>query len=108
MIDPVVKYDGLSGGNYRIIAVHQSGKIRSLALRLDLRNHSPTGFCWGYMGSGPAQAALAVLADYAGDNEAIQRYQQFKFDFLSKYPMNQGWTITSEQLGKWLNQPTED
>ena len=31
--------------------------------RLDLANHSPTGFEWGYGGSGPAQLALALLAD---------------------------------------------
>ena len=37
--------------------------------RLDLWNHSPTGFQWGYGGSGPAQLALALLADYLGDDE---------------------------------------
>lgn len=34
---------------------------RSLNPRLDLFNHSPTGFEWGYGGSGPAQLALAIL-----------------------------------------------
>src|SRR5205823_6333568 len=29
--------------------------------RFDLRNHSPTGFEWGYAGSGPAQLSLALL-----------------------------------------------
>ena len=28
---------------------------------LVLRRHSPTGFEWGYGGSGPAQLALAIL-----------------------------------------------
>jgi Family of unknown function (DUF6166) len=32
---------------------------RRLNPRLDLWNHSPTGFEWGYGGSGPAQLALA-------------------------------------------------
>jgi hypothetical protein len=50
-----------------------------LPLRLDLRNHSPTGFEWGYGGSGPAQLALALLADAAGDDEvALKYYQEFK------------------------------
>ncbi|HXR05085.1 MAG TPA: DUF6166 domain-containing protein [Verrucomicrobiae bacterium] len=35
--------------------------------RLDLYNHSPTGFEWGYGGSGPAQLALAILADHLGN-----------------------------------------
>lgn len=31
-----------------------------------LWNHSPTGFEWGYGGSGPAQLALAILLDALG------------------------------------------
>ena len=46
--------------------------------RLDLRNHSPTGFAWGYNGSGPAQLALAILADCYVDKTALRYYQQFK------------------------------
>ena len=37
--------------------------------RPDLRNHSPTGFEWGYGGSGPAELALALLADHFDDDE---------------------------------------
>lgn len=37
---------------------------RALPLRLGVRNHSPTGFSWGYNGSGPAQLALAILCDH--------------------------------------------
>jgi hypothetical protein len=33
---------------------------------LNIRNHSPTGFEFGYAGSGPAQLALAILVDYLG------------------------------------------
>src|SRR5262245_22144387 len=41
-----------------------AGRQRSpLPLCLELRNHSPTGFEWGYGGSGPAQLALALLVD---------------------------------------------
>lgn len=32
--------------------------------RADLMNHSPAGFEYGYGGSGPAQLALAILADH--------------------------------------------
>lgn len=38
-------------------------EVRSLPLRLDLARHSPTGPEWAYEGSGPAQLALAILAD---------------------------------------------
>jgi hypothetical protein len=47
--------------------------------RRDLRCHSPTGFEWGYGGSGPAQLALALCADALGDDERAMRvYQHFK------------------------------
>ena len=36
--------------------------------RLDMRNHSPTGFEWGYGGSGPAQLALALAASRLPDS----------------------------------------
>jgi hypothetical protein len=56
---------------------------RPLDLRLDLRNHSPLGFEWGYGGSGPAQLALAILADVTGDDYwALAHYQDFKRDFI--------------------------
>lgn len=53
--------------------------------RHDLRNHSPDGFNWGYGGSGPAQLALALLADALGDDEKAQRlYQDFKFKVIGR------------------------
>jgi hypothetical protein len=47
--------------------------------RYDLRNHSPAGYEMGYSGSGPAQLALALLADALGDtDQAQEHYQKFK------------------------------
>ena len=45
------------------VFIEEDGVRRPLNPRYDLRNHSPTGFAWGYLGSGPAQLALAILAD---------------------------------------------
>lgn len=51
--------------------------------RLDLANHSPEGPNWGFAGSGPSQAALAVLADFLEDDDrALAAYQEFKKAFL--------------------------
>jgi hypothetical protein len=70
----------------------------SLDPRLDLWNHSPTGFEWGNDGSGPAQLALAILADYFGDDEqALDCYQGFKRAVVSTLPYR-GWTLTAEQI----------
>ncbi len=45
------------------------------------------GFAWGYLGSGPAQLALAILADYLrDDNTALAHYQAFKEKVIGKLP----------------------
>jgi hypothetical protein len=59
---------------------------RPLPLRLDLWNHSPTGFEFGYGGSGPAQLALAILADCCGDELAVAYHQPFKWAVIARIP----------------------
>lgn len=66
--------------------------------RLDLRNHSPTGFSWGYYGSGPAQLALALLADIWDDGTAQRFYQTLKNDLIGTLPMGEPWELTEEQI----------
>ncbi len=84
----------------RVITRHDSEYAsKPLDLRLDLANHSPTGFCWGYGGSGPAQTALAILADYFGDDQtALRLYQQFKSLVIATLPMDQDFELTGEQI----------
>ena len=72
---------------------------RKLRPRLDLFNHSPTGFAWGHGGSGPAQLALAILADVFGDDElAIAYHQDFKFRVIGRLEQNEHWVLTEEQI----------
>ena len=72
---------------------------RPLRKRLDLRRHSPSGFGWGYGGSGPAQLSLALLADFLEDDEAAQRaYQGFKFEVVGRLPQEAPWTLTGRQI----------
>ena len=75
---------------------------QALDPRLDLRNHSPTGFECGYGGSGPAQLALAILADHLQDDrEALSLYQSFKWKVVScLFP--KGWELTSDQIDEAL------
>lgn len=73
-----------------------------LDLRLDLQPHSPTGFDWGYCGSGPAQLALAILANhFEDDTEALNLYQRFKWSVIAELPRKR-WTLTSEQIQQAL------
>lgn len=68
-----------------------------LKLRLDVRGHSPTGFNWGYGGSGPAQLALALLADATGDDDLAQAiHQRFKWQVTAKLTVE--WTMTDDDI----------
>jgi hypothetical protein len=82
------------------IVVNGKGKLLDLEASLKVVNHSPTGFCWGYNGSGPAQLALAILLDhFHGDRErALSLYQDFKFKVISKLPMDKDFVLTDEQI----------
>lgn len=72
------------------------------AVSLELFNHSPTGFEWGYNGSGPAQLALALLLDVTGnDEEALKYHQEFKFDIVGGLNP-QGWEFPEEDIQTWL------
>lgn len=87
---------------------HENGQLQKLPLRLDLYNHSPTGFEWGYGGSGPAQLALALLAWHTDDDAlASWMYQRFKWDVVSKLPRH-GWTMTSEDIQIWIGQDVKE
>lgn len=68
--------------------------------RLDLVNHSPTGFQWGYNGSGPAQLALAILANEISDKEALEIYQTFKAYIVSN--LEDKWWLNSSQIHNFI------
>lgn len=76
----------------------------SLPERQDIRNHSPDGFSWGYGGSGPAQLALAILADYRDDEFAVRHYQDFKKSVISNISPDDPLRITSSQIDSWINE----
>lgn len=80
------------------VDVEDDGQHRGLDPRFDIRSHSPTGFEWGYTGSGPAQLSLALAADVLGDDERAQDiYQDLKFKLISRLPA-EGWTLTESEL----------
>ena len=84
------------------VYVVEEGQRRPLDPRHDLRNHSPDGFQWGYGGSGPAQLALAILADASDDETAMQHYQQFKSDIISQFQSD--WMISETVVQSWINE----
>lgn len=85
----------------------------NLPLYIEEENHSPTGFSWGYNGSGPSQLAYAILRSYfvisekLSIPEAVRKaknlHMRFKRDFVAKWDMDGEWTLESDKVGEWVS-----
>lgn len=99
-----VTVDGSGGKYYRGMRIDGDCSVtvngEPLNPRQDLRNHSPTGLNWGYGGSGPAQLALAMLADCLGDDLAQSHYMAFKQEIVAQLP--DVWILSDEAIRDWL------
>lgn len=65
--------------------------------------HSPTGFEWGYGGSGPADLALSILHYWYGPKIADKYHQRFKEVFISHVD-HSGGVILKSTVNEWLSQ----
>ncbi|HEY0838290.1 MAG TPA: DUF6166 domain-containing protein [Azospirillum sp.] len=82
-----------------VYVIGDDGMPAPLDPRLDIRNHSPTGFRWGYAGSGPAQLALALCADALGDDRRAERiHQHYTFAVVARWPQAFDWTQTQAEV----------
>jgi len=112
--------DETSGGPNGPVVVYEDDhlpyKLRQMIV------HSPSGMAWGFGGSGPADLALAILADYLGEADAIpahDRYdptlerrildtraarlhQAFKWQFIAPLDQGAGWALTGAEIDAWL------
>ena len=65
-------------------------------------HHSPTGFEWGYAGSGPADLAISILADYLGNEETAEDLAgAFKDEVISRLPRT-AWILTADAVEAFL------
>jgi hypothetical protein len=70
---------------------------RPLDPRFDLKRLSPAGFEWTYEGAGPAQLALALLADHLGDDtRALALYEPFMCAVVAD--LDNSWELTSAEI----------
>ena len=103
-----VVYSGLrsKSGKCQISRRDPDGSITriNLADSLKVRRKSPTGFEWGYAGSGPAQTAIALLLDFTGDPElANQLFQDFKFLIVGSLAEKR-WDLTGHEIADAIAQ----
>lgn len=92
--------------------IHSSELIPGPSLRV--RNHSPSGFDWGYRGSAATQLALAILLNCFTDNNrtreaaealAVRHY----VDFLHTYVVGwkEEWSITETEICAFIEDNEE-
>jgi hypothetical protein len=93
-------YKGYPGTPGRVMVERPS---RIYPLPHDVR-HSPTGFSWGYGGSGPSDLARCILLDAVGSDAY---YMDFKFDVIAKFDMQKPFVITEYDVNVWLRQRKE-
>lgn len=80
-----------------LVCQHDTG--RRLDPRLDLANHSPSGFAWGDEGPGCAQLALAILADaLQEDTRALAIHQHLKSAVLAKLAGDNRFNLTFDTV----------
>ncbi|MCK6449265.1 MAG: DUF6166 domain-containing protein [Alphaproteobacteria bacterium] len=74
---------------------------RKLDPRFDLKRLSPAGFEWTYEGTGPAQLALALLADHLGDDQkALRLHEAFMRAVVAE--LDNSWRMTSADIDEAL------
>ena len=88
-----------AGGNFVVTVMEDGGQVRGLDPRLDLRNHSPSGFAWGYGGSGPAQLSLAILSDALGDDARAEHLSQsFQDAVIARFDRDGHWILARKPV----------
>lgn len=93
-------YIPISHASARTVMCKTDESIGRLNPCLDIRNHSPTGFSWGYSGSGPAQLALAIMVNEYGmdlDRHPVH-YMLLKQHVIAGLPQNKTWRLTSKDI----------
>jgi len=93
----VTTYKGTPPGR---VQVHpEEGEPYDLPLRLDLISKSPSGFAWGYGGSGPAQLALALCAHVLEDDfRALEIYQDVKSWLILPLGEHEPFELTADDV----------
>lgn len=95
-----LKYVGKRLPDGVVVTIEGDGHVRPLH---HVQRHSPTGFEFGYAGSGPADLAHSILVDVLNvKSVAPGMYQAFKFDVISKLDSD-AFEIGQEFVRQWLS-----
>jgi len=70
-------FRGLDGAVVKVYRLSDNGEVLECVPLRHVVRHSPTGFEWGYGGSGPADLSLSLLTHAVGPEAAERLYQEF-------------------------------
>jgi hypothetical protein len=71
-----------------------------LDLRHDLMNHSQQ-FSVGFLGSGPSQASLSILAHAMGEEFGLKHYMRFKCDVIAGLKQDEDFALRFKDIVRW-------
>lgn len=95
--NPTIRFAGQRRGHDTTVTMTVEGATRDLPLHLDVYRHSPSGFEWGYHGSGPAQLALALCVEVVGPARALRVHQAVKERLVA--PLDgDDWVLSGHQV----------
>lgn len=79
------------------------GKCVVTVTGVPLEDRWGEGFDWGYRAPLGVNLAFAIMMDYFEDANVPEEICQIFFDdVVSKFPTEKNWTITGEQISKWI------
>lgn len=83
------------------VLVREANGMAAVPLPQRIVYHSPTGFEWGYGGSGPADLALNILTLLVSPKEANRMHQDFKSEYIATMP-REGGELPMETVRQWI------
>lgn len=112
------------GGAVWVERTDEDGRIQEVGRLTHVSYHSPTGFAWGYAGSGPSELARCIFLDLFGSDYVLVSgrpndwtiepadgrfgsvdvigYQDFKFAFVAGWSQSQGWECFEAEIKSWI------
>jgi hypothetical protein len=98
----------LKCAEYSAVRINNVHDVRMMGIALnprhDLRNHSPEGFAWGYIGNGALQLALALLANATGNDQvALALYHKYEQDIICRIEADR-WFLGKQDILNWVEE----
>lgn len=93
-----------AAGEHGAWVVENGRRVARLDPSEEAQRSSPTGFSWGYGGSGPFALAHSILVHRTG-NQAVPRSlgQQFKFEVIASPAVDVSFALSFAEVDAWLD-----